>query len=207
MKLGFPRSTSHLWWAQVGIVVLMFALAVPEMGFAPPQGIQEAGGAWELDVFADPTYPVRALLLELNIAGAGMVGVLTFALFRKHHEIGMEGIALTIGLSIVAFIKAWLWSPFWLNGVPYALALMPRPDMDPKALIPAIWFPNATLWQLVIFTMIALLYIAIPCVIALTIRGVWQRRRWYMALLAPLPLLIAIALVWGTPGLGAWLGD
>lgn len=207
MKQWLSASTTLLWRAQVAIVVALFALTGLEMGFDPPQGIAQAGGAWAIIYAADPTYPIRSFLLLLNLVGSALVAVITLALFRRHNEIGAEGVAFTIGLAVVALIKAWLWSPFWLNGLPAAFTLVPRPDMDPKALLPAIWFPTSALWQLVTFTIIAFLYIAIPCVIGLTIRGVWQRRRWRLALLAPIPLLIAIGLVWGTPGLALWLGD
>lgn len=207
MRFLFNGSASRILWIQVGIVFLLFALAAMEMQFAPPLGIQESGGSWGLNLSSDPLYGERVLLLLVNIIGSAIVGLLTLGVIRQRQTVGMEGIALSGTLSLLAMIKAWFWSPFWINGVPAALAMTPRPDMDPKALLPAIWFPDFTLWQFTLFTLLWLFYLAVPVVIVLMVRGVWQRHRWQLALVTPIPLLIAIWLIWGTPGLGVWLGD
>lgn len=207
MRFLLNRSASRILWVQGAIVVLLFALATMEMQFEPSRGIQESGTPWGVDLSLDPRYGERVLLLVVNIIGSSMVGLLTLGMIRQRQTAGVEGIVLSGTLSLLAMIKAWLWSPFWINGVPAALAMTHRPDMDPKALLPAIWFPDFMPWQLLIFTLICLFYPAMLVVIGVMVRAVWNRHRWQMAFLTPIPLLIAIWLLWGTSGLGVWLGD
>lgn len=153
MRFIWNGSASRILGVQVAIVALLFALATMEMQFAPSRGIQESGTPWGVDLSLDPWYGERVLLLLVNLIGSGMVGLLTLGVIRQRQTVGLEGIVLSGTLSLLAMIKAWLWSPFWINGVPATLAMTSRPDMDPKALIPAIWFPNFMLWQLLIFTL------------------------------------------------------
>jgi hypothetical protein len=201
-----PRHPFHpLLVAQVALVLFLLALIGIEIGFVPYSVIYAAGGVWGVNLASDPTYALRSLLILLNLLGA--VFSLSITGWLLYRRVGNGTLAASAALTLLALTKSALASPFWINGVHVALTATPRPDMDPKDLLPAIWFPATEIWQLVTFGVLVAILLGIPIIEFLGLRGAWRQKQWSLFALTQVAVIGSLYMVFGIAGLGAWLGD
>lgn len=189
------------------ITAMLLLLMIPvERSFPVFGAIQDATTPWAVDITADPLYAARAFLMILN--GIGLVASAGLTLIMAHQAVRQQapaGMALLSG-SWLWFIaaKAVLLAPYWINGVGSALIQRPAFDMDPKALIPAIWTP---FWQPLTFALTLLLMLALPVLEGMAVWHALRSRRWPTLIALQLPLALSWLLFRLAPSLGPWLAD
>lgn len=204
-----PMSRNGTLTLQVLLALLLLVLLPLERAFHPYDAIRAAGDAWAVRLSADPLYPWRALLMGLNLLAA--LGSATLSLIMLRGWLAGERATgtLLISSALTWFVlsKVCLLAPFWINGVPGALTLAPQPGMDPKALLPATWFPTPVLWQASLMLLVIGLLLSLPLIAGIALWHGWRSGQWKSTLLVQLPLVVALLLLWSARGLGPWLGD
>lgn len=205
----FMLTSKQLLTLQLGLILLLLLLIPFEISLSPYALIAFAGGAWLVDVRADPLYGLRSALLLSNLLLVVSGSVLTAfffgqALAKGWWEGSATSVCLTMFMSIVGIIAA----PFWVNGVSQSLNHYPIPGMDPKALPPAIWFPNPALWQMIGFGVILMTIAALfGSVVVGGMILIRERRIPFYLFLSQVALVALCLCLFFTPEIGNWFAD
>lgn len=202
-------TSKQLLTLQLGLILWLLLLIPFEASLSPYALILEAGGAWQLDVRADPLYGLRSALLLSNLLLVVLGSVLTAfffgqALGKGWWEDAATSVCLTMFMSIVGIICA----PFWVNGVSQRLNHFPIPGMDPKALPPASWFPNPALWQMIGFGVILMTIAALfGSLVVGAIILIRERRIPFYLFISQVALVALCLWLFFTPEVGNWFAD
>jgi hypothetical protein len=203
----FMLTSKQLLTLHFGLVLLLLLLIPFETSLSPYALILKAGGAWLVDVRAAPLYGLRSALLLSNLLLSGCVLTAFFfgqALAKGWWEGSATSVCLTMFMSIVGIACA----PFWVNGAHLRLNHFPIPGMDPKALPPAIWFPNPALWQMIGFGVILMTIAALfGSVVVGGIILIRERRMPFYLFLSQVALAALCLCLFFTPEIGNWFAD
>ena len=198
-------SARPLRW-QLAIAIFLLLLVPLERSFSFYDAIRVAGTPWVVDLTTDPLYGWRALLMALNGAGFLLAGGLTAMLWVRwlHRQLPTGSALLGSAILWMVAVKSIVLAPYWINGVHRALLHLPRFDMDPKALIPAIWIPY---WVAVPVLLSLALFVVLPVLQGATLWATVRSRDWRLFVAVQIPLLVAYLLTRLAPSVGPWLGD
>lgn len=173
------------------------------MSFAPYHRIY-TDGVWNSVLQSDPTFRTRAVF----ILGGMLAAIVSMCLLVWEIAKGSENGSIRIlqaSMALCSIQIGWVAFPYWVNGVFQATTSGPHADLDPKALMPAIWVGE--IWRLTasLAYMIALAFII--ALFVFNIQNLLSKRTWKQGLATVLCLVLTFSIFYLTPSYMEWLAD